>query len=474
MPCLDCNSTTPLALSTQYFHNEDCFPCSNSSSGCDCTYTGSTLPCSGIVSGDSLTTILEKLDPILCSAAGDYSSYQYNCITPVNTEAEFVDSITDYVCTLNSTLTTFTGTTFPAYQSTVNSRFGALEVPAITCATASVTNTDTLQTVLNKYCTKLTSLTSAISLSGITWNNCYTVVSTPTTIANAFTEVLSQICQTKALVSSSLPTFNNTSNCLAGGATDSLVTTIGLITSQLCSTATYNGSVTSDCLTLPGTLEGDIQEIVDKIDELSKEKLTFSGDFVVTATNVSNPCAGKTLSLATPINQDRLVASNNSDTSPGTLINKLLAGTNVSLDDITTPGKVIINSSGDDHKVLADSTDDTPNYLFNKLEGSTVNGITITPVYNSLTKKVKLTLSVDPVAFCAAVSACVPSICISYTINNPMGAAVDVQYIPCGSTTPIVISVGASSSTTVCAVQYTVTPAVDGLTVTAGSSCSAP
>ncbi len=474
MPCETCNSTTPLTYSTQYFYNEQCFPCSQTSSSCNCTYTGSNLTCSGINTNDDLNTIISKIDSQICAVTGDYSTYQYNCITPVNTEAEFVNSITSYVCTTRSTLTTFTGTTFPAYQTSVNSRFIAVEIPGITCASASVTNTDSLQTVLNKYCTKFTSLTTEISLSGVTWNSCYTVVSSPSTIAAGFNEVLSQICQTKNLISSALPTFNNSSNCLSGTTTDSLVTTIGLITSQLCSTATYNGSVTSDCLTLPGTLEGDMQEIVDKVDELSKEKLTFSADFVVTATNISDPCAGKTLALATPISSDRFVASNASDASPGTLISKLQAGTNITLSDVSTPGKVTINATGDDHKVSSSTLDNTYGYLVDKLEGSTVNGITITPVYNPSTKKVTLQLSIDSAAFCAAVNACTPSFCISYTVTNPMGAPVDVTYIACGATTPTVVSVGASSSIVICAVQYSISTAVDTVTIVAGSNCSAP
>lgn len=472
MPCDNCESTTPLSLSAQYFYSDQCFGCSSSSDGCTCTYTGSNLPCSGINTNDSLNTALEKIDAQICSSIGDYSSYQFNCLTPVDTEAEFVDAITDYVCTLNSTLTTFTGTTFPAYQTAVDARFDAIEVPAITCSSASVVNTDTLTQVLTKYCTKFASIDTALSLSGVTWNSCYTVVSTPTTIAAGFNQLISQICQTKTLISSSLPTFNNSANCLSGTTTDSLVTTIGLITTQLCSTATYNGSVTSDCLTLPGTLEGDIQEIVDKVDVLSKEKLTYSNDFVLTATNPGNPCAGKTIALATPINSDRFVASNASDSSPGTLISKLEEGTNITLDDTTTPGKVIINSTGDDHKVSSSTLDNTYGFLVDKLEGSTVNGITITPVYNPSTKKVTLQLSVDA-GFCEAVNACAPSLCISYTITNPGGASANVSYVACGATTPTVVSVGATSSVTVCAVQYTVNPAVDGLTIVAGSTCSA-
>lgn len=475
--CNTCISPTPISYEVQYFYSNQCTACldascNNASSNAKCViYTGSNLTCSGINTNDTLEQILVKIDTQICNATGNYSSYQYHCLTPQTTEAGFVDLISAYVCTLNTNLTTFTGTTFPAYQTTVNNRFVAIEVPGITCATASVTNTDSLQTVLNKYCTKLGSLTTAISLSGITWNSCFTVGSTPTTIALAFTEVLSQICQTKALITTStLPLFNNSSNCLAGSSSDTLVTTIGLLTTKVCAAPAFVfGSLTTTCLTLGSNLQTTVQAIINKVDHLTLNDVTFSGDFTVTATSGGNPCAGRTVSLATPPTVDRFVASNNADASPGTLINKLLGGTQITLDDTTTPGKVIINSSAVDRKVSADTSDATTGFLVDKLEGSTVNGITITPIYNSSTHKVTLRLTVDS-NFCAAVLACA-SVCNTYSIHNPGGSAADVSYIPCGTSSTTIISVGAASTTSVCAVLGSVIPSIDAITVIATGTC---
>lgn len=477
--CNTCGTPAPVSYEIQYNYSNQCYSCGDAScngasSNTKCVvYTGAALPCAGIATNDTLEDILIKIDSQICSVTGNYASYTYHCITPQTTEAGFVSAITDYVCNLNTTVTTFIGTTFPAYQSTVNSRFVALEVPGIICATASVTNTDTLQQILTKYCTKLTTLDTAVSLSGITWNNCFTVVSTPTTIHDAFSEVLSQICQTKSLISSSsLPVFNNSSNCLAGTSSDTLVTTIGLLTSKVCSAAVVTvGSLTTSCLTLGSTLQTALQAIITKVDTLTQHDVTFSGDFTITATDAMNPCAGRTVALATPLNADRFVASNASDASPGTLISKLQAGTNITLDDTTTPGKVIVNTTAVDRKVSAATADASPGFLVDKLEGSTVNGITITPVYNSSTGKVTLQLSVDA-DFCAAVVACTGAACNTYSLHNTSIASISVQYIPCGSTTPITISISPSSTTTVCAVLYSVVPAVDAITVIATGSCT--
>lgn len=55
----------------------------------------------------------------------------------------------------------------------------------------------------------------------------------------------------------------------------------------------------------------------------------------------------------------------------------------------------IKNSPGFDEKVKASSTDDTPNFLDQKLEGDESSDVVITPLYDAVTKKVKLSGSVN-------------------------------------------------------------------------------
>ncbi len=43
-------------------------------------YTGADLPCSGIVSSDTIEDALTKIDGILCSNTGNYATYQKNCL----------------------------------------------------------------------------------------------------------------------------------------------------------------------------------------------------------------------------------------------------------------------------------------------------------------------------------------------------------------------------------------------------------
>lgn len=457
MSCFPCTSSSPHVFSLQYVYNTQCQDtCSISGNGCSPTdskciiYNGPALVCSGVASGDTLETALQKIDAQVCSAIGDYSTYEFNCLQAwcsctITTEAQFVDQITAYACQTRTNLNTFTGTTFPTYQSVVNTRFIAIEVPGITCASASVTNTDTLNQILTKYCTQFTNIKAAIDVSSVDWDQCFTVMSPPSTVIGGFSLLVDQICAVKALASAAavLPVFNNVGTCLASPTTtDSLVVTINKIISLLCTAALFTPSnLDWKCTgSEPLDLEAGMQQIIDSVDTLLKETPTaWSGDFVVTQTDAENPCAGKTVSLAVPLNLDRFVASNNIDNTPGTLEDKLIPGTNISLDYLTTPGGVIINSIGDTYKVKADTIDDTPDFLDNKVNGvvDATGAIDINTTYNVGTKKVDFQPVIDTDAlmelifstienniiwkarFCSIASTCTPGTsCTSYTVSN--------------------------------------------------------
>lgn len=338
MSCSNCPPSTPLNFDVQMFFSNQCFSqgstsCRTVSSAACVAYLGPNLSCSGVNTNDSLETALQKIDTQICSAIGDYSTYQFNCLvawlgSAITTEAEFVDAITGYACEIRTDLDTFINTTFANYETSANSRFNATENPTITCSAAGVGNTDNIGTVLTKYCSTFSDIYSKLDISGVTWNGCYTVVTPPTTLTEGFQLLADQICSTKALIGSSiLPVFNNIGSCLPSpGASDTLVATVEKIKTRLCQSPTLdNANLTSSCTTIPGTatdLEGLLQNILDKIDSLWQIKPTYSGDFTTTP-NSESPCDGITVSLATPLNIDRFVAVSVGDASPGTLIDKL-------------------------------------------------------------------------------------------------------------------------------------------------------
>lgn len=450
-------TSTPFSFNVQLFYDQSCSTCQNdcgsSVAEAKCiAYTGPNLSCSGIETYDTLETALQKIDEQICTATGDYTSYQFNCLEdwweePINSEGEFVNAITSYACAITENLESFTGVTFPAYQSSVAARFNSIEGPSITCSFAGVTSTDDLATILEKYCTAFGTLNSSLSIESVDWDQCFTVTTPPSTISEAFSLVIDQICQVSA-AGASLPTFNNTANCVGGSSTDSLVTTIDGIITRLCQTDVFDGSlITLGCLDPADTsLQTIVQELTTQTSDLMQNKITFSGDFVVTQTNLSDPCAGITVDLATPINQDRFVAVDVGDASPGTLIDKITAGTGINIINNGTDIEIEATGTVDDFTVKA-NTAGSSGFLDEKIAGQSAGGISITAAYNGISDKLDLTPSIDYSAlltallnamdtdsdlydlFCAKVANC-PSPCDSPT---------DVQAVPVNTTTTTTI-----------------------------------
>lgn len=339
MSCTDCSNTDPISFTGSFFPGSPCTDnpdCSGAPINGVCVYyNGPNLSCSGILTLDSVETALMKIDAQICAIIGDYSTYTMNCLpdwweSSITTQAVFVDAITSFTCNIYETLNTFIDVTYAADLTDINNEIAALQIPAITCSSASVTNTDTLVQILTKYCTKFGEIDDAMDITSVDWNNCFTVVSPPTTIAGGFQLTADQICLLYNMITDgdALPTFNNYTNCLAGTSSDSLVTTIGLIITKLCAAPVFdNDDLTSTCITIPGDstdLSTLIQNILDAVDSFSQNYVTFDGgDFTVTATNPMDPCAGITVALASPPTTDRFVAVSASDASPSTLIAKI-------------------------------------------------------------------------------------------------------------------------------------------------------
>lgn len=444
MACTNCNQTNP---SVTGFIPSSCMDLPSCFLDAGCVfYTGPNLNCSGINTMDGLDTILQKISPLLCAATGDYSTYNTYCLAPIATQQQFVETISNQFCNLRTSFVDFQALTYLPYTQVTNGRLDNLENPNITCLSASVVGSDPLQTVLNKYCSKFNSIDAALNPSGANWSSCYVVNPAPTTVVDGFNTIIAQICILKGLVESggsgSLPTFNNVGSCLPGTLTaaDSLVDTVNKIKTRLCQTGILNaatlsfGCVSAAGLTGPTDLQTTLQNILTKVTQISQALPTvWSPDFTLTNTDPGNLCLGKTINLSATITPDRFVAATPADSDPGTLQEKLIPGTGMSLDYLTSPGFVILNSSGGsgggDHKVAVDVDDATPDYLGAKiLSGGQTNGIQVSPSVDPINDVMLLNVSVDTsilfqslidtlannptlyANFCAAVAGC-PSPC---------------------------------------------------------------
>lgn len=413
MSCEPCTSNSPVSLqySAATFNDCACEDCScKTTIDARCVYyTGPALPCSLIATNDSLEDVLIKLDQRVCAITGNYALYNTYCLDEdgaINTEKQFVETISSYVCELNTKIDTFIDVTFGDYAAEVQNQINAVAQPSITCESAGVTDGDSVATVLEKYCDKFAQLDEALSLEGVNWSTCVTVIPAPDTLAEALNILIGQICQLNG-GETVLPTFDNTSSCLGGTvtSTDSLVSTVSKIRDRLCETSVIDiTTITWGCLTQPSVdptdLQGALETIVGAVNTLIGAAPTFSDDFVVEPVDVDDPCAGVIVSLAPTSLDDKWFAIDGSDSAPGTFMQKVSPGSGISFDTITEPGKVIINSTGSgggtDTRVKTRSADPSTGYLEDKLEGADAgDGVTISTTTDTIANKVAISATID-------------------------------------------------------------------------------
>lgn len=412
MACTNCNETPINIPSVVALYTTSCEENPSLINIKNYVYLGADLPCSEIYSGNNMETVIQKLDEKLCGVLGDFSTYNTECLTnaegnPILTQQQFVESASLAICELRDEFDEFVDVTYKTYKSSVDSRFKLIEVPGTVSTTTGILSTSTIQNTLNILSSNIDNILDVkLNLSSVVWNDCFVVSPAPTTIAEGFQTVLDQICIIKdgQTVDGSLPTFNNIGSCLASPVTsaDTLVATVNKIKTKLCELPEFDiNDLTWGCTTKPSSTASDLQSafqtVLNTTNDYKQNKLTFSGDFIITQTG-SDACGGKTVSLATPSIQDRYVAVNVGDTSPGTLVDKLQAGTNTTFDTVTVPGKIIINSSGGgaDVKVKSDITDPSGGFLEDKIEVATnSNGVSVTKTTNTTSHKVALNTNID-------------------------------------------------------------------------------
>ena len=427
-------------------------------------YSGANLSCSNILTNDTLTTILGKIDSQICSAIGNFSTYNTGCLAPTPTLQSFVETISAYVCTTRVNLDNFTGTTFPTYQTTVTNALATISNPNLTlCSKSGIIAGDSLNTILTKLANSVCDIyDTQLNLASVNWAQCFVVGTAPTTISQAFSTIISQICQLNTLIQVSgggtLPTFNTTGTCLPSPSTsDSLVSTVGKLITRSCATPTFDiNALTWGCLTKPSTVTGDLQDAFQTVltsvsNQTQNFPAQFSSDFNITNIDSGNPCLGKLVSLAVPSSQDRFVASTAIDTSPGTLQDKLVGGTGVTIDFTTSPGEAIINASstgGGDGQVYVDVTDTVKDFLISKIEGGSSNlGVTIVPIIDATNSShtLKLNLNIDTNTLVLGI---LSAITASPSLQTAFCNAINSCPSPCSAPSNVTVTYNSGTTTT--------------------------
>lgn len=408
MACNDCSPSYPVA---SYVFSGTA-PCTNCDGDCpqgihptSCVYNdGPPLLCIGAAENERLDSILNKIDAALCTAVGvnPYPSYNTYCLGTMTNQQEFVETISEQFCSLQSAYNTFTGTTFPAAIDTINNTITALNTPNIaSCAAIGYTSTDTLKTAITRLSNYACNLQASLSLTSVDWDQCSIVADPPETIQEGFDFVISQICNLSASMTPTLPTFDNTGSCLdTPTATDSLSATIIKIRSKLCTAPSYNpGSYTPGCFSISGATSLDtlLQSLVTQLSSVM-QAVPRSFDptyFAVSDLTPGSPCLGKEVTLTGVLTSDRLVALDSGDTTPGTLEDKVAPGSGITLDfGGLNAGKMTISAANlADEKVKAYAGDPSAGYLDAKLTGSSGAVVNISTALSG--NQVQVSASVD-------------------------------------------------------------------------------
>lgn len=366
-------------------------------------YTGTSFNC---ISNESKTleNILKYIDGVICEGQGGipWGTFNYACLEGITSAQTFAETISEYVCDLSSTVTSNYNEIIDILNN-ISSTTGTY-IPAISgCSFTGIVNTDNLNTVLTKLNNSFCTLKTITDVSTVDFQGCFTVSPQPTTIAEALTVILDQICQVKASIPATvtLPTFNNIGSCLPSpGATDTLVATINKIKTVLCSKPDFDVNSLSPyyCVAAGTDLISTIENIRSKITQLTLSTIQEVGPgLTLTALASPEACEGMKLEIDPDAFPDEMVKANAGDTTPGYLIDKLNEGDNITIDDTTLPGAVTITA--DNNKVATSSLDPTADYLISKLLVESTPELLLTLSEDSFTNpssyKAKITPAFD-------------------------------------------------------------------------------
>lgn len=407
MSCTNCNQSNTSSFSVPFMQVPNT---GNSIDTRNSVYTGPELLCLGVSTNTCLQDIIQSIDSKVCQSVGNYSQYNFNCLSSsyvITDEASFVNAITNYACVTRLNLNTLT-TLVNSNYTALNSLITDTNSPSLTspCTNIVYNTSSTLKQVITAQSNAICGIYSQLALTGVVWNGCFTVTTPPTTIVAGFQEVLNQICQVKASITSSgtLPVFDNTGTCLASPTTtDSLVDTIIKIRTRVCQTPTFiiGNLNSSTCVgfTSTSTLEDVLDSQNAQIDNISQNSIrSVSSDFTLNFIDPLQPCLGKTIALNSSV-VDRSVALDNTDTTPGNLSDKITQGNNITLDfGVINPGKLTISATGGittDEKVKVNNSDSTPGFLQDKITGNSSTGVTVSIVPISGSSQLQVTAVLD-------------------------------------------------------------------------------
>ena len=355
-------------------------------------YTGINLPYISVPPNTNLQVALQNINAAVnsMSPAPDYSGYNlgpYNGFSitetdgithPTNTQ-NFAEGISKIVCIDEYNLAYFTGTTYVSDQSVITAAITAIQVPGLTYAVTAgggsiaITSGMSLNQVLTATYTGVGSILNLLNAPGTTWASLS--ITTPTNISTAFDDLITYLGTLSTTVSGLQPligTFNNSANILTGGggtSTDTIATTTALLITYTTNLPTFNPSgYTWGCVASQSTLDTTFQAILNTIASLGTNTVQASDSSIV-FTPVG-PCGGQLVGVNPAWAGLFNVVVDGTDTTPSSLLDKLLAGNGISLSVYNSGGneKVkITNTAIATNQVAVNVNDTNPGFLQAKI-----------------------------------------------------------------------------------------------------------
>lgn len=343
-------------------------------------YTGTDLNHISVTTGQNLNQILLSIDTAInnISPNPDYSGYNLYCVTevdgithPTNTQ-NFSEGISKILCNLITTYTLFTGTTYPTALTTITNAINAITIPALTYSPFSITNTDTLTQVFTKMFTGFTSYTAALNPSGASWSTLS--ITPPTTVTTAFGDLITYIASMNTTISgkqTQIGTFDNTANVLAGGATDSIFTTVGEIITYITTLPAFNnGSITYGGVSSGTNLQTAVQNVINTVSSLLTNGVVANGTGLTIA-SVGSTYQGKKLSIDPAYTTlYKVMLSGDAYTNANFLDDKII-GDETTIHVATVSNQLVISqlTPSGANQVKVNSSDSTGDYLGVKVQG---------------------------------------------------------------------------------------------------------
>lgn len=348
-------------------------------------YTGIPLSYIDVDPNDNLQTALVNINTAVndMNPAPDYSGYNLYCITqtdgithPTNTQ-NFAEGISKIVCDNKDEYDNFVDTTYADQVTTFSTAISALQTPALTYSTSgggisiSITSGMTRNQVLTAIYTPLGSVLGVLNAPGSTWSTLS--ISQPTTLTAAFNSLIAYIDGMDTAIAGKqdeLPTIDNSGNCLAGTSTDTVIETIDLLTSYACALPEFvAGDITWGGVSTGTDLQEAVQNTINSVNYLLQNGVVDAGDGL-TESSVGSTYQGKKLSMDETYSQYYKVMADEDDDTPDFLFNKLESSDNSVT--ITAPGAPgdpvdITVTTPMDNKVKVNSSDSTAGYLATKI-----------------------------------------------------------------------------------------------------------